>query len=96
MFFKYVSSVIFQTVQHGFPHKPSALAWDPKLKLLAIGTKTGTIKMYPLARYQVISAIFSLLIFYYYWRNLMHFIGCLTKIDNVRYLAQVKALMDSD
>ncbi|MED6265528.1 Lethal(2) giant larvae protein 1 [Characodon lateralis] len=37
-----------KTVEHGFPHQPSALAFDPKLQLMAIGTKSGAIKMYPL------------------------------------------------
>lgn len=37
---------LFQTTQHGFPHKPSALAYDPKYKLLAIGTTTGGIKVF--------------------------------------------------
>ncbi|CAG0914810.1 unnamed protein product [Notodromas monacha] len=36
-----------KTVQHGFPGKPSALAYDPSLSLLAVGTKFGAIKMYP-------------------------------------------------
>lgn len=36
-----------QTVEHGFPHQPSALAFDPKLELMAIGTKSGAIKVYP-------------------------------------------------
>ncbi|XP_074648928.1 LLGL scribble cell polarity complex component 2-like [Tubulanus polymorphus] len=31
---------------HGFPHKPSALAYDPSLNLLAIATKTGVIKIF--------------------------------------------------
>ena len=35
-----------QTVQHGFPHKPSALAYDSKKKLLAIGTHSGAIKIF--------------------------------------------------
>ncbi|XP_033501018.2 lethal(2) giant larvae protein homolog 1 [Epinephelus lanceolatus] len=35
-----------KTVEHGFPHQPSALAFDPKLKLMAIGTKSGAIKVY--------------------------------------------------
>ncbi len=35
-----------KTVEHGFPHKPSALAYDPKLKLLALGTQNGVIKIY--------------------------------------------------
>ncbi|XP_030755265.1 lethal(2) giant larvae protein isoform X2 [Sitophilus oryzae] len=34
-----------RTVQHGFPHKPTALAWDPSLRLLSIGTATGAIKV---------------------------------------------------
>lgn len=36
-----------QTVEHGFPNQPSALAYDPKLQLMAIGTKSGAIKVYP-------------------------------------------------
>uniref|UniRef100_A0A7N6BJ45 Lethal giant larvae homologue 2 domain-containing protein n=1 Tax=Anabas testudineus TaxID=64144 RepID=A0A7N6BJ45_ANATE len=35
-----------KTVEHGFPHQPSALAFDPKLELMAIGTKSGAIKVY--------------------------------------------------
>uniref|UniRef100_A0A9J8D4A0 LLGL scribble cell polarity complex component 1 n=1 Tax=Cyprinus carpio carpio TaxID=630221 RepID=A0A9J8D4A0_CYPCA len=34
------------TVEHGFPNQPSALAYDPKLQLMAIGTKSGAIKIY--------------------------------------------------
>ncbi|KAK7501290.1 hypothetical protein BaRGS_00007415 [Batillaria attramentaria] len=30
----------------GFPSKPSALAYDPKLRLLAVGTKSGAIRVY--------------------------------------------------
>lgn len=36
-----------QAVEHGFPNQPSALAYDPKLQLMAIGTKSGAIKVYP-------------------------------------------------
>lgn len=36
-----------QTVQHGFPNKPTALAWDPSLRLMIIGTASGAIKVYP-------------------------------------------------
>ncbi|KAH3872012.1 lethal(2) giant larvae protein homolog 1-like isoform X2 [Dreissena polymorpha] len=32
--------------EHGFPSKPSAVAFDPKLKLLAIGTKSGAIRIF--------------------------------------------------
>lgn len=35
-----------RTAQHGFPHKPTALAWDPQLRLLGIGTATGAVKVF--------------------------------------------------
>lgn len=35
-----------KTLSHGFPHRPSALAWDPKLRLMAIGTRTGLVRIY--------------------------------------------------
>ncbi|XP_043243903.1 lethal(2) giant larvae protein homolog 1-like isoform X3 [Amphibalanus amphitrite] len=35
-----------KTAQHGFPSKPSALAYDPTLSLMAIGTKSGAINVY--------------------------------------------------
>nr|XP_012319329.1 syntaxin-binding protein 5-like isoform X2 [Aotus nancymaae]XP_012319330.1 syntaxin-binding protein 5-like isoform X2 [Aotus nancymaae] len=38
---------ICKTVRHGFPHQPTALAFDPVQKILAIGTRTGAIRMYP-------------------------------------------------
>lgn len=41
------SFVLFQTVRHGFPYLPTALAFDPVQKILAIGTRTGAIRMYP-------------------------------------------------
>lgn len=37
-----------QTVEHGFPHQPSALSYSPSLQLLAIGTRSGAIKLYPI------------------------------------------------
>ncbi|XP_028043458.1 syntaxin-binding protein 5-like [Bombyx mandarina] len=37
-----------KTFRHGFPFSPTALAWDPIQKLLAIGDKTGNLRMYPL------------------------------------------------
>lgn len=36
----------FQTLQHGFPNKPTAIAWDPELRLLCIGTGSGSIKVF--------------------------------------------------
>jgi len=32
-------------MKHGFPHQPSSLAYDSKLKLMAIGNKSGEIKI---------------------------------------------------
>lgn len=40
-----------QTVEHGFPHQPSALGYSPSLQLLAIGTRSGAIKLYPSPTY---------------------------------------------
>lgn len=36
-----------QTVEHGFPSQPSALTYDPILRVMAIGTKAGAVKLYP-------------------------------------------------
>ena len=35
-----------QTVRHGFPFNPTAVAFDPVQKLLAMGTKTGRIRIF--------------------------------------------------
>ncbi|KAJ1130102.1 hypothetical protein NDU88_008458 [Pleurodeles waltl] len=35
-----------KTVEHGFPHQPSALGFSPSLRLMAIGTRSGAIKLY--------------------------------------------------
>ncbi|XP_051877144.1 lethal(2) giant larvae protein homolog 1 isoform X1 [Pristis pectinata] len=35
-----------KTVEHGFPNQPSSLAHDPKLRLMAIATKSGALKIY--------------------------------------------------
>ncbi|XP_075035324.1 lethal(2) giant larvae protein homolog 1 isoform X2 [Mixophyes fleayi] len=35
-----------KTVEHGFPNQPSALAYDPVLRIMAIGAKSGAIKIY--------------------------------------------------
>ncbi|KAJ8984730.1 hypothetical protein NQ317_004994 [Molorchus minor] len=34
-------------LRHGFPFQPTAMAYDPVQKLLAIGTKSGSLRMYP-------------------------------------------------
>ena len=42
----YKSAVsLFQEVRHGFPNKPTALAWDQTLRLLAVATKNGAVRM---------------------------------------------------
>lgn len=35
-----------KTVEHGFPNQPSSLAYDPKLRIMAVGTKSGAVKVY--------------------------------------------------
>lgn len=35
-----------KTVTHGFPRSPTCLAFDPKLSLLAIGAKDGSLRIY--------------------------------------------------
>ncbi|KAM4691391.1 LLGL scribble cell polarity complex component 2 [Rhinophrynus dorsalis] len=35
-----------KTVEHGFPHQPSALGYSSSLGLMAIGTRSGAIKIY--------------------------------------------------
>nr|XP_060609509.1 syntaxin-binding protein 5 isoform X7 [Anolis sagrei ordinatus] len=35
-----------KTVRHGFPYQPSALAFDPVQKILAIGTQTGALRLF--------------------------------------------------
>ncbi|XP_052543802.1 LLGL scribble cell polarity complex component 2 isoform X8 [Tympanuchus pallidicinctus] len=37
---------VLKTVEHGFPHQPSALGYSPFLHLMAIGTRSGAIKLY--------------------------------------------------
>ncbi|XP_067110334.1 syntaxin-binding protein 5-like isoform X2 [Osmerus mordax] len=36
---------ISKTVRHGFPYQPTALAFDPLQKIVAIGTRTGGIRL---------------------------------------------------
>ncbi|XP_029432049.1 lethal(2) giant larvae protein homolog 1 isoform X2 [Rhinatrema bivittatum] len=35
-----------KTLEHGFPNQPSSLAFDPKLRIMAVGTKSGAVKIY--------------------------------------------------
>ncbi|XP_078086360.1 syntaxin-binding protein 5a isoform X2 [Mustelus asterias] len=35
-----------KTVRHGFPYQPSAMAFDPVQKILAIGTQTGSLRLF--------------------------------------------------
>ncbi|XP_061752286.1 LOW QUALITY PROTEIN: syntaxin-binding protein 5 [Nerophis ophidion] len=35
-----------KTVRHGFPHQPSAMAFDPVQKILAVGTLTGALRLF--------------------------------------------------
>ncbi|GLD63235.1 lethal(2) giant larvae protein homolog 2 [Lates japonicus] len=35
-----------KAMEHGFPHQPSALGYSPSLQLLAIGNRSGAIKLY--------------------------------------------------
>ncbi|OQV25726.1 Lethal(2) giant larvae protein-like protein 1 [Hypsibius exemplaris] len=35
-----------KTSQYGFPNRPSALAYDAKLNVIAIGTRSGSVKIY--------------------------------------------------
>jgi len=37
---------LLQCVEYGFPHKASAIAFHPQLSLLALGTETGSLRMY--------------------------------------------------
>ncbi|XP_047740834.1 syntaxin-binding protein 5-like [Hyalella azteca] len=36
---------VAKTVRHGFPYQPTALAFDPIQKILAVGTKHGSIRL---------------------------------------------------
>ncbi|XP_056437916.1 syntaxin-binding protein 5-like [Gadus chalcogrammus] len=36
-----------KTVRHGFPYQPSSMAFDPVQKILAVGTQSGALRLYP-------------------------------------------------
>jgi len=39
--------VYLQTVRHGFPYQPTSMAFDSVQHILAVGTKNGSLRMYP-------------------------------------------------
>jgi syntaxin-binding protein 5 len=39
--------ILLQTFRHGFPFQPTAVAFDPIQHLLAVGTKSGSLRLYP-------------------------------------------------
>lgn len=45
--FSLFSHLLSQTVRHGFPYQPSSMAFDPVQKILAIGTQSGALRLYP-------------------------------------------------
>ncbi|RXN06266.1 syntaxin-binding 5 isoform X2 [Labeo rohita] len=50
-----------KTVRHGFPYQPSSMAFDPVQKILAIGTQSGALRLYPFRNGNLImSALFQL------------------------------------
>uniref|UniRef100_A0A8C0AMN3 Syntaxin-binding protein 5-like n=1 Tax=Buteo japonicus TaxID=224669 RepID=A0A8C0AMN3_9AVES len=46
MFLILINCSLRSTVRHGFPYQPSALAFDPVQKILAIGTQTGALRLF--------------------------------------------------
>ncbi|KTG04914.1 hypothetical protein cypCar_00004542 [Cyprinus carpio] len=51
---------ICKTVRHGFPYQPSSMAFDPVQKILAIGTQSGALRLYPFHNgNEIISALFQ-------------------------------------
>ena len=41
----FFATLLLQDIKHGFPHKPTAVAVDDELKLLAVATKQGGIRV---------------------------------------------------
>ena len=37
---------VSQCMEHGFPSKASAITYDPELDLMALGTRSGALRMY--------------------------------------------------
>jgi WD40 repeat protein len=44
-----------QTFRHGFPFQPTAIAFDPVQRLLAVGTKSGSLRLYPFKLQRIVS-----------------------------------------
>ena len=51
--FSFIESVVglyfllLQTYRYGFPDRPTCISYDPVQSILAIGTKDGSLKLYP-------------------------------------------------
>jgi len=61
-----VSFVVAQCMELGFLNKPTAIAYDNKLQLLAVGNKAGDIRMYPFSSACMHSMLLYNLIMLYY------------------------------
>ena len=42
----FYSCVCLQCMEHGFPSKASAITYDPELDLMALGSRSGVLRMY--------------------------------------------------
>ncbi|KAJ0008543.1 hypothetical protein NQD34_015958 [Periophthalmus magnuspinnatus] len=42
-----------KTVRQGFPNQPASMAFDPVQKILAVGTQTGALRLYPFKQRRV-------------------------------------------
>jgi len=45
---------VVQCMEHGFPNKVSAITYDPELDLMALGTRSGILRMCVLLVYFII------------------------------------------
>lgn len=69
-------SISLQTFRHGFPHSPTALAYDPVQKLLAIGDKSGSLRMYP----------FSIVIYYQHPKWTLNWNADIFRTQNMHWI----------
>jgi len=42
----YTIACVLQCMEHGFPSKASAITYDPELDLMALGSRSGVLRMY--------------------------------------------------